>query len=284
MIELKSSKTGDRMKFPGIILLGFTFTALLLGSARPVFSQESAVGVRVGIGNVATISELIRTPLQGKQLKDPTWIYEQFPDGTKNPDFPAPAQAPQTPSQPPVPNDLTDPGKILPNWGNSQKAVANSKDVLVPIKKLLYSDVVVVAWLEWQDSKIRVQAGDVVEISADGLWNSHPGTPMFGPEGKGPPLTTPNPGRAGHPPMPHAFAQSGTLLGKIGAGESFIVGKGTRFNARESGTLFFCTTDLFDGTNQKDAPCTYCEAQGINNNNHIGNNEGQVEVTITINP
>jgi hypothetical protein len=89
--------------------------------------------------------------------------------------------------------------------------------------------------LQWTDTGIRLEPGDVVRIAADGVVNWGPGR-SDGPEGEGSSpynASRPMPSRAG-----------GALIGRIGNGAPFYVGEGnTSFRAGNSGRLFLGVND-----------------------------------------
>lgn len=103
----------------------------------------------------------------------------------------------------------------------------------------------------WQDSGVKVSAGDKVTISAQGRWDHKHEGDLYGPAGNGdiPDWTV------------FPTAPTGALLGRIGNSEPFLVGEGLTFTARESGSLLFVMNDGRKG---------------------YDDNRGRVQVTITV--
>jgi hypothetical protein len=102
-------------------------------------------------------------------------------------------------------------------------------------------DFVVRADQQWTDTGLRVQAGDVIRIVADGSVNWGPGR-THGPQGEGNSpynASRPIPNRAG-----------GALIARIGNGAPFYVGAGNAsFRAATSGRIFLGVNDDYLGDN-----------------------------------
>jgi hypothetical protein len=102
----------------------------------------------------------------------------------------------------------------------------NARD-LAPIEIFAYRD--------WQSTNVKVAQGDGVQIRASGEWLYTPGE-WNGPEGH------PRYPAPGFYPVPGV--RGGALIGKIGeSGDTFYVGAGYSFRARQAGQLYLRIDD-----------------------------------------
>jgi serine/threonine protein kinase len=91
----------------------------------------------------------------------------------------------------------------------------------------------------WQDTKIEINQGDYVELNyLSGKWTTWvDGHPMVGPEGN---VDLGDPKNSNHP-VPSAYP--GVLIGKIGDGAAFAIGKGISLTSLDSGPLYLQIND-----------------------------------------
>ena len=104
------------------------------------------------------------------------------------------------------------------------------------------SPTLIYAYRQWQSAGLDVQKGDVVTIRATGEWQYSPFVGLHGPEGGGRPVTVPS--------YPLRHLDGGVLLGRIGEGAPFYVGRGTKLVAQEAGRLYFRINDDLLGDNK----------------------------------
>ncbi len=88
----------------------------------------------------------------------------------------------------------------------------------------------------WQDTGVRVSAGQRLSISADGEWTNQSRGPWYGPGG-----SSRTDGGTIVPSVP-----VGVLLGRIGDSPPFVVGEGTTVTATSSGSLQLVMNDWPD--------------------------------------
>ncbi|TFG72220.1 MAG: hypothetical protein E4H27_03040 [Anaerolineales bacterium] len=104
-----------------------------------------------------------------------------------------------------------------------------------PQKAESLSETRIYAYREWQSVGILVEAGDRVDVRAEGRWSYTPGE-YHGPEGHRY-YQAPN-------TYPINAAAGGVLIGRIGEnGAVFLIGKGRTFIADKPGLLFFRIND-----------------------------------------
>lgn len=104
-----------------------------------------------------------------------------------------------------------------------------------PQKAESLSETRIYAYRDWQSVGILVEAGDRVDVHADGQWLYTPGE-YHGPEGHRYYLAPDT--------YPINAAAGGVLLGRIGEnGAIFHVGKGRTFMADQPGLLYFRIND-----------------------------------------
>jgi len=90
----------------------------------------------------------------------------------------------------------------------------------------------------WVDSGLELAAGELVGISASGSINTWDGRSGSNSDPDGQYKKT-----CGDVKCPLRGADYGALIGRIGEGESFLVGTKTEFNVTETGTLFLTVND-----------------------------------------
>ena len=246
-----------------------------LALALPGWTQiASGVVVEVQMGPLGTGTDLLLAPNVDKPLQDTTWVYEQFPHGAPNPDFPPPPIPPTLPLQPALPGNFVDLATLWPPFSESHLVFPGPRDAQSTMKGVLATEIEVKAWLPWQDSGITLMAGQRFEVEAEGRWSSHYDQWWCGPEGN----TDRNrfvTNRAGHPPSPCPTAIGGALVARIGRGAGFYVGPGGEFTANASGNLQFMMNDIFDGA-PRNGDCRYCGTAG----GHLCNNVGSLRVLV----
>ena len=214
-----------------LILVGVQiWGSVQTGVAQPA----SGVVIELGLGPYGTATELLTVPGYGKPMRDPSWIFETFPEGTPNPAFPPPAVAPVTPLQYPLPTEFGGLGRSWPGFGIPGEVVV-STDRRGTMPEVLATGFVVIGWKGWQNSEFRVRPGDRFELKATDRWSGHFEEFWSGPEGFGPEKSMET--KAGHPPRPAAFSRAQELIGRIGAGPGFRVGAGGSFTADADGSL-----------------------------------------------
>ncbi|MGQ0604492.1 MAG: hypothetical protein ACT4QE_22660 [Anaerolineales bacterium] len=100
----------------------------------------------------------------------------------------------------------------------------------------------VYAYRQWQSAGVDVEKGDVITLRATGEWQYSPFVGLHGPEGGGRPVTVPT--------YPMSGADGGVLLGRIGEGTPFYVGRGATMVVQEAGRLYFRINDDLLGDNK----------------------------------
>lgn len=257
------------------LLVGLTMLAWM-GSVGMANAQiASGVIVRLDMGQLGSAAELIRAPLTKGPLQDARWVYEIFPNGTPNPAYPPAQPAFVLPLQVALPTAMVDMAQIWVSYPDPATLVDPGQDTDESVDSVVVTKTVFVeAWREWTDSGIAVQAGQRFSIAAEGRWSSHQDQRWIGPEGN---VGSTMSERAGHPPVPCAAAPGGALIGRIGGGPGFLVGRGGVFTADRAGNLGFVCNDLFDGAGVQNGGCTYCVMPG----GHIANNQGALTVRIS---
>jgi hypothetical protein len=104
------------------------------------------------------------------------------------------------------------------------------------------SPTTIYAYRQWQSAGLDVQKGDVITVQAKGEWQYSPFVGLHGPEGGGRPVTVAT--------YPLRGEDGGVLLGRIGDGAPFYVGRWTTVVATEAGRLYFRINDDLLGDNK----------------------------------
>ena len=268
------------------VIAGMAFLVVFLFLGRALSAQSNGLVFELNVGKAGSVSELIYAPLQGKETKDPSWVYDRFPDGTENPRFP-PVQAPfQLPVQVGFPNVLVDMAQIFRPGVDQTLTHPTGSDSDNTSQEVLQSGVTVQieAKLPWVKTGFLVKAGQPYYILASGRWSNHFDEMWCGPEGH-PALPAGEP-RPGHLPMPCSTACSGMLVGRIGVGGTgFAIGTGGAFTASRDGEVHLMCNDCLDGPEgyTQGSICFFCQNNGITNE-HMANNRGSLTVTLSLNP
>ncbi|HNV71650.1 MAG TPA: hypothetical protein PKO06_18240, partial [Candidatus Ozemobacteraceae bacterium] len=263
---------------------------LLLGLGMlivPVASgQSNGLIVDLNLGKAGSASQLIHAPLVGQPTRDSHWVYDRFPDGSKNPAFPPPAQAPQLPVQVGFPAVLVDVGQIFRPFPDQvlvhpvgSDTDHTSQEVLLPGVTLQVD-----ATLPWVKTGFVVKSGQKFYIQASGTWSNHFDQAWCGPEGH---LGMPTSDKSGHPPQPCSTANHGALVARIGTGGTgFAVGTSGEFTATRDGEVQLMCNDTLEGPEgyTPGPTCILCENMGFSNNSHLGNNQGALTVTLSLFP
>jgi hypothetical protein len=115
------------------------------------------------------------------------------------------------------------------------------QEMIMPMKHEALTNPRIFAYRDWQSVGVQVQAGDVLQIHAQGDWMYTPGE-HHGPEGHAH-YRAPN-----FYPLPNV--PGGALIGRVGEdGEPFYVGKRVTWEATRDGLLYMRIDDDILGDN-----------------------------------
>lgn len=119
-------------------------------------------------------------------------------------------------------------------WNLAAALTSGLQAAIAPMAQVDLAQDRIYAYRDWQSLGIRVERGDLIEVSAEGSWLYTPDE-FHGPEGHD---------RYAAPSFYPVQGPGGSLIGRIGEdGSKFYVGRDMRITANESGILYMRIND-----------------------------------------